>query len=118
MDDVASLCPRVIVIDQGKLRYDGDLGSLVRSVRPHKRIALRLSGALDREVLSRVGSVVELHSAKAVLQVRADEVRSAVGHLLDLPSVADLTVEDPPLEEVMRELFAKGDEPLGGEPRP
>jgi ABC-2 type transport system ATP-binding protein len=105
----------VIVIDKGKLRYDGDLASLVRSVRPHKRIALRLAGPLDRDALSRVGSIVELDSAKAVLQVRADEVRAAVGYLLDQASVADLTVEDPPLEEVMRELFAKGDDAAKGE---
>ncbi len=117
MDDVASLCPRVIVIDKGKLRYDGDLSALVRSVQPHKRIALRLSGPLDREVLARVGSIVELDSAKAVLKVRADEVRAAVGHLLDQASVADLTVEDPPLEEVMRELFAKADAQGEGERR-
>ena len=39
-------------------------------------------------------------------------MRGAVGYLLDQASVADLTVEDPPLEEVMRELFAKTDEPV------
>jgi ABC-2 type transport system ATP-binding protein len=110
MDDVASLCPRVIIIDKGRLRYDGDLTALVRSVRPLKRIALRLSATLAREELERVGAVVELDPSRAVLQVRADDVRAAVGHLLGLAAVADLTVEDPPLEEVMRELFAKGDE--------
>ena len=42
MDDVAALCPRVIVIDQGKIRHDGTLDSLVRTMRPHKRIAVAL----------------------------------------------------------------------------
>jgi ABC-2 type transport system ATP-binding protein len=107
MDDVASLCPRVVVIDKGKLRYDGDLAALVRSVRPHKRIALRLSAPADRSELERLGAVVELDASRAVLQVPAADVRAAVGHLLGHASIADLTVEDPPLEEVMRERFQR-----------
>ena len=43
MDDVAALCPRVIVIDKGQLTYDGALGELVRKVRPHKRVIVRLT---------------------------------------------------------------------------
>ena len=43
MDDVAALCPRVIVIDKGKLSYDGALDELVKRVRPEKRVTLRFS---------------------------------------------------------------------------
>jgi ABC-2 type transport system ATP-binding protein len=107
MDDVASLCPRVVVIDEGRLRYDGDLPKLVRGVRPHKRIALRLAAPVERAALARLGEVVEHDAARAVIQVEQDALRAAVGHLLAEEGVADLTVEDPPLEEVMRELFRK-----------
>ena len=106
MDDVASLCPRVVVIDEGRLRYDGDLPSLVRSIQPDKRVSLRLSGPVDREALSKLGKVVELEDGRAVLQVKQGELRDAVAHLLGEAVVTDLTIEDPPLEEVMRELFA------------
>jgi len=109
MDDVASLCRRVVVIDQGRLRYDGDLAELVRSLRPDKRVSLRLTGAPDREALERAGTVVELEAGRALLQVKQERLREAVGFLLGLASVSDLTVEDPPLEEVMRELFAPTD---------
>jgi ABC-2 type transport system ATP-binding protein len=112
MDDVASLCRRVIVIDKGHLRYDGDLAELVRSRQADKRIALKLSSAVDRAALERAGVVVELEPGRALVQVRHEEVRAAVSFLLGLPSVNDLTVEDPPLEEVMRELFAAS-EPAG-----
>jgi ABC-2 type transport system ATP-binding protein len=112
MDDVASLCRRVIVIDQGRLRYDGDLAELVRSLRPDKRIALRLAGDVGRDVLERVGKIVELPAGRAILQVKQENLREAVGFLLGLEGVTDLTVEDPPLEEVMRELFsANGSDP-------
>ncbi|HVY49888.1 MAG TPA: ATP-binding cassette domain-containing protein [Minicystis sp.] len=110
MDDVASLCRRVVVIDEGRLRYDGDLAALTRSILPDKRVVLRFGErALARAELERVGVVVELDAAHAVLRVAQRSLRDAVGHLLGDAAVTDVTVEDPPLEEVMRELFAHRD---------
>ncbi|HTP52076.1 MAG TPA: ATP-binding cassette domain-containing protein [Anaeromyxobacteraceae bacterium] len=105
MDDVLALCPRVIVIDRGKLIYDGDLRRLSREVRPDKRIVVRLGQPVGPAELSRFGQVISSGEAQAVLRVAADEVASAVGRMLSALPVADLTVEDPPLEEVMSELF-------------
>jgi ABC-2 type transport system ATP-binding protein len=110
MDDVAALCARVVVIDKGRLRYDGDLASLVRSVRPEKRVVVRPAGAVDLEQFERVGTVVEHDASRVVLRVPEQRLRDAVSHLLAAAGVADLTIEDPPLEEVMRELFATPDE--------
>jgi ABC-2 type transport system ATP-binding protein len=119
MDDVASLCPRVVVIDEGRLRYDGDLGALARSVRHDKRVALRLARPIDHDSLSRLGAVVEHDAAHAVLQVEQSALREVVAHLLDHESVVDLTIEDPPLEEVMRELFSdKANRPASAEEQP
>jgi ABC-2 type transport system ATP-binding protein len=114
MDDVVALCPRVVVIDKGRLRYDGDLPTLIRTVRPDKRIALRFessrgAAAPMRGTLERIGTVVELDATRAVLQVPQENVRDAVSHLLAATEITDLTIEDPPLEEVMRELFATTD---------
>ena len=109
MDDVVALCPRVIVIDKGRLRHDGDLATLSRTVRPDKRIALRFVAggrAPDRAALERVGVVVELDATRAVLRVPQECVRDAIAAVFATHDVADLTVEDPPLEEVMREVFA------------
>jgi ABC-2 type transport system ATP-binding protein len=107
MDDVAALCPRVVVIDQGSLRYDGALEQLVRTTRPEKRILLKLGSPVERAALERAGRVVEHEPARAVLQVEQSAVRGAVARALGELPVVDLTVEDPPLEEVMRELFAR-----------
>lgn len=113
MDDVAALCPRVVVIDEGRLRYDGDLLKLARSVRPDKRITFRHDAKQTRERLERLGTVVEHDDGRAVLQVAEAKLRDAVAHLLDDRGVTDLTIEDPPLEEVMRELFADRDGTAG-----
>ncbi|HEY6106348.1 MAG TPA: ATP-binding cassette domain-containing protein, partial [Anaeromyxobacteraceae bacterium] len=105
MDDVLALCPRVIVIDRGRLIYDGDLTRLTREVRPDKRIVVRLGRPVAASELSRFGQVVTSDEVRAVIRVRAAEVSSAVARMLSALPVADLTVEDPPLEEVMSELF-------------
>lgn len=110
MDDVASLCKRVIVIDEGTLRYDGDLAKLAHDIRPDKRVTVRTSKPCDRAEIEKVGAIVECEDRRAVVQVKQEKLREAVSHLLTSLDVVDLTVEDPPLEEVMREMFARGDD--------
>ncbi|HMC33427.1 MAG: ABC transporter [Deltaproteobacteria bacterium 13_1_20CM_2_69_21] len=108
MEDVAALCPRVMVIDKGRLIYDGGLSDLVRRVRPDKRMLLRLSRPVERRDLEALGSVIEHRDAEAIVQVSQDALQPAVARALSSLPLTDLTVEDPPLEEVMRDLFAQG----------
>ncbi|NRD65427.1 ATP-binding cassette domain-containing protein [Corallococcus exiguus] len=105
MDDVAALCPRVIVIDKGQLSYDGSLDALVQRVRPEKRVVLRLGQPVDASLLASLGKVVSHEPGSAVLQVQQDAVNATVGRALSTLPVTDLTVENAPLEEVMSELF-------------
>ncbi|RKH39179.1 ABC transporter ATP-binding protein [Corallococcus sicarius] len=108
MDDVAALCPRVIVIDKGQLSYDGTLDALVQRVRPEKRVVLRLARPVDAALLESLGRVVSHEPGSAVLQVQQDAVNATVGRALSTLPVTDLTVENAPLEEVMSELFQEG----------
>ncbi|GAO04404.1 ATP-binding cassette domain-containing protein [Anaeromyxobacter sp. PSR-1] len=109
MEDVLQLCPRVVVIDHGRIIYDGDLRALAHRVRPDKRIVLRLASgngaAPSGGELARFGQVVSAEPGSATLQVAAEEVSAVVARLLAAMPVTDLTVEDPPLEEVFSELF-------------
>jgi ABC-2 type transport system ATP-binding protein len=105
MDDVLALCPRVVVIDRGRLIYDGDLRQLRREVRPEKRVLVRLGQPVPEAELSRFGALVSHGDAQAICRVPGEEVASVVGRLLSSLPVADLTVEEPPLEEIMAELF-------------
>ncbi len=108
MDDVAALCPRVIVIDRGRISYDGTLEALVRQVRPEKRLTLTLRGDVDDATLATIGQVVERTDGQVILQVSQDALASAVSRALSTLDVSDFTVEAAPLEEVMSELFARG----------
>jgi ABC-2 type transport system ATP-binding protein len=108
MDDVVALCPRVVVIDRGRLIYDGDLKALVRRVRPDKRVTIRLSQPAPREALEKLAvtaSQVSADGTQVILTVPSAHLAVAVRDALAALPVVDLTVEDPPLEEVMRELF-------------
>ncbi|HZU82935.1 MAG TPA: ATP-binding cassette domain-containing protein [Polyangiaceae bacterium] len=123
MEDVAHLCPRVIVIDRGKLVYDGALDALVSRIRPDKRVVLRFAqpveerdlaaivggpSAAEKEAGRSFGRVVRHRAEEAVLDVHKDDVNRVVTRTLAELPVSDLTVENPPLEEVMSELFARG----------
>jgi viologen exporter family transport system ATP-binding protein len=107
MDDVAALCPRIIVIDKGIVSYDGGLDALVKRVRPEKRVVLRLSQPVDAPDLAALGKVVSQDALSAVLQVSQEAVNATVSRVLSTLPVMDLTVENAPLEEVMSELFAE-----------
>ncbi len=116
MDDVVALCPRVVVIDRGRLIYDGDLRQLAHSVRSDKRVLVRLDRAVPAPELSRFGTLVSSQGTQAVIQVAAGDVSGAVGRILAALPVADLTVEDPPLEEIMSELFKTSRQAAGSTP--
>jgi len=107
MDDVAALCPRVIVIDKGQLSYDGPLEELVVRIRPEKRVVLHLNQPVERSALASLGKLVSLDAGAAVLQVHQQAVNATVSRALATLPVKDLTVENPPLEEVMSELFSR-----------
>ncbi|MET0387621.1 MAG: ATP-binding cassette domain-containing protein [Polyangiales bacterium] len=108
MEDVAALCPRVIVIDRGTLVWDGSLQDLVRSTRPEKRITLKLAEPPTPEQLAPIATrVLSQEGGLLKLQVPQAELQPVISRLLSVFTVVDLTVEDPPLEEVLSELFAR-----------
>ena len=105
MADVEALCKRVIVIHQGKLLFDGELASLVQRFTAHKTIVVQLKDcAAD---LRAYGEVVSCEDGRLTLRVPKTETARVTAQLLaDLP-VIDLTVADPPIEEVIERVFAQ-----------
>jgi ABC-2 type transport system ATP-binding protein len=104
MADVEALARRVIVIHEGKLLFDGDLSALVQRFSSHKTIIVQLGEC--RDDLSAYGEVLSCEDGLATLRVPKGETARITSRLLaDLP-VIDLTVEDPPIEEVIERVFA------------
>jgi ABC-2 type transport system ATP-binding protein len=105
MADVEALCPRVIVIHHGKLLYDSDLVGLVQRFATHKTIMVELKE--HTADLGLYGEVVDQTDGHVTLRVPKAATAEVTERLLaDLP-VADLTVEDPPIEEVIEHVFAQ-----------
>jgi ABC-2 type transport system ATP-binding protein len=106
MADVQALCRRVVVIHHGRLLFDGDLSELAARFGATKTIGVMLKeGVAD---LSAYGEILSADDERVVLRVsRADAPEITTRLLRDLP-VADLTIEDPPIEDVIERVFASG----------
>ncbi|MGO9412138.1 MAG: ATP-binding cassette domain-containing protein [Spirochaetia bacterium] len=109
MADVEALCRRVVVIHHGRLLFDGELAALVGQFTAHKTIVVKLEDGEADGVLERLGSYGEVISREdgvVTLRVPREDTPRVTGRILaDLP-VIDLTVEDPPIEEVIERVFA------------
>jgi ABC-2 type transport system ATP-binding protein len=103
MADVASLCPRLILIDHGQVQYDGPLAELSARLSPYKLIRISTQG--DPTAF---GEVIEKADGQWVLRVPRDEVAATTGRLLQAMEVVDLAVEEPPLEKVIDQAYREG----------
>jgi ABC-2 type transport system ATP-binding protein len=105
MADVQALCRRVVVIHHGRMLFDGALTDLAARFNATKTIGVMLrDGTAD---LSAYGEVMESDEGRVLLRVaRADAPDVATRLLRDLP-VADLTIEDPPIDDVIERVFAQ-----------
>ena len=113
MADVEALCKRVVVIHHGRLLYDGGLSGLVEQFSAYKTIAVELAnGSADLPAggLAAYGEVIEQEGGTVKLRIAKADTAAVTSRLLaDLP-IADLTVEDPPIDEVIEKVFASGPE--------
>ena len=106
MADVTALCERIIIIHHGQLKYDGAIADLARRIAPFKLIGVALlDGAADD--LSRYGTPIPNPNGdgKQLIQVQADQVAPIAARLLAELAVQDLTIEDPPIEDVIERAF-------------
>jgi ABC-2 type transport system ATP-binding protein len=107
MDDVVALCPRIIVIDRGKLIHDGDLRQLIKARDPDKRVSFTLTRPIGDDELARLGALLARDGQRVTLRVAEREVAGVIGRLLGGLGAADLAIEDPPLEDVLRAMFGE-----------
>ncbi|HUF38255.1 MAG TPA: ATP-binding cassette domain-containing protein [Anaerolineales bacterium] len=104
MADVEALCKRVIVIHHGRILYDGALAGLVEQFSAFKTVSVTLQGP-DVDV-SEFGEVLERDGSRVTLRIPKAETSRATARLLSELDADDLTVEDPPVEDVIEQVFA------------
>ncbi len=105
MADVQALCRRVIVIHHGRILFDGQLSTLSDRFAAYKTIGVVLQdGAAD---LSAYGEVTEREGDKVTLRVPKAEASRTASRLLSELQVLDLTIEEPPIDDVIETVFAQ-----------
>jgi len=109
MKDVAALCERVVIIAQGQIKYDGSLSGIIDQFSGDKIITLLFEEATVHEEWSRYGEVLKCEMPKLKLKIPRQDVAKALARLLDHCAVLDISVEDPPLEQVIAEVFSRVD---------
>lgn len=112
MTDIQELCDRVIVIDRGRIQFDGRLAEVLDRFVDFKLVTIHCEpgGDLAGIDVSRYGEVVERDAATIRLKVKRHRVIPACKALLDDLPVIDIDIQEVPIEEVIRRLFT-GEEP-------
>lgn len=110
MDDIEQLCPRVMVIDGGRLQYDGALATLVQQAAPQKLVSAVYADTAPDATLVFGADGIESRPTddpkKLSFAVPREEVADVAGQLLRLGRVTDLSIEEAPVEEIIRGMWS------------
>jgi ABC-2 type transport system ATP-binding protein len=108
MDDVAALAQRVIVIDLGSKIFDGGLRELTDKIHPDKLISVIFNQLPADQLIKQIGKLVFNDGMYFKFRVKRSAVPEIAAKLYSTGQVADLSIEDPPLEDIMGQLFIAG----------
>jgi ABC-2 type transport system ATP-binding protein len=109
MTDIQELCQRVIIIDKGTIFFDGALSEVLDRFADFKIITIQFASAtkLEESAVARFGEVVERSDLLLKLKVKRERVISACKELLDTLPVQDIDIQEVPIEEIIRRIFAR-----------
>ena len=105
--DIQKLCPRVIIVNRGRLVSDGRLADLSQVLEQKKIIRIETSQPMLLDDLERLGDVREFDPYRARIEVSRDAVRECAAALFARQAITDINIEDIPLEENLERIFAR-----------
>lgn len=108
MADITALCERVLLIHQGQLMYDGSLDGLLERFAPYRVVNVELAKLTDTVNLETYGEVKVQEGRMVGFMIPQDKLTSTVSRILTELEVIDLTVTEPPVEEVIGKVFQAG----------
>jgi ABC-2 type transport system ATP-binding protein len=109
MGDVKELCKRVIIIDKGRLVFDGQLEEIVKKTANHKIISIVLSKEIDPKKIDIAAEIKEFNYPRLVFSVKRSRASEIAAEVLNKFPVADLNIEESSIEDIIRELFTGKD---------
>jgi len=105
LQDIESLCKRVIIIDHGRIIHDGSWDQIVRDFSDRKEIVLRFSGSPPELQGTDWGEIISKDAVTLRLRVSFAQATAISRRALDLPGLEDIRIEAMPIEEVIRRVF-------------
>lgn len=108
MADITALCKRVILIHQGQLMYDGGLEELLERFAPCREVRVELANPLSSEKLAQYGELQSVEGQEVRFLVPREKLTATVSQMLAQLEVIDLSVTEPPIEDVIGRLFSTG----------
>jgi len=108
MGDITALCPRVLLIHQGHLFFDGRLDALTERLTPCREVRLELAEPQPAAAFAPFGALESLEGRRVRLLIPQEQLTGAVARLLAMFAVLDLEVSEPPIEELIGRLFQQG----------
>lgn len=106
MEDIKNLCKRVIIIDKGEILYDGRLSNLTQKFAREKYLTFTLPESRSEKEIGNLGKVLEFNGKLGLILVERNRVRSAVKKLLDDFNAEDIDIQEPSLENVVKNIFS------------
>ena len=107
MEDVRQLCERVIVIDHGTLLFDGKLTNLTREYTNHKLITVVFEKNVSEKDIAKLGKIVSYDFPRVVISVMRENSNKVTSKLLKDFPVEDLNIQEPNIEDIIREVFSR-----------
>jgi ABC-2 type transport system ATP-binding protein len=106
MQDIEELCHRVIIIDHGRIFFDGALDDIIDRFSGFKILSLTFEKAVSRD-FARFGEVIEQTPVSVQLKVPRAKVTETCREVLEACDVSDINVQELPVEDVIRQLFGE-----------
>jgi ABC-2 type transport system ATP-binding protein len=110
MQDIEALCARVIIIDHGRICYDGPLDSIIDRFATYKLVSLVFEGRAEARDFRQFGEIVEETPETVQLKVPRAKVAETCREILGRHHIRDISVQEPPIEDVIRQVFGEAGE--------
>ena len=109
MEDVKELCERVIIVEEGRIMYDGSLAKLISEYAPHKVLKITFERDIEKKDIEKYGNVTNFRPNNVTLQVDREKAKNVAREILssDLP-VDDILIDEVEISEVVRKIFSNG----------
>lgn len=112
MADIENVCDRVVIINRGKIVYDGKIEDLYRLNGFKRKVRVVFNGVWNREGVEKLGKVLSFNGQEVFMEVASEEIKRVTTELITHFPIQDIRIEDPPLETIIESIYKKEVEEL------